>query len=407
MGWRDRIGLKPTLAGFANDLLRGAARSGLADWQFDAATQSLKSTQGSVFNLTNAFLDYCNAPAAERAAVFERHLAMLTDFGKSPPSLWSLARKNVYPLLRSRYDSLAITIRSRGESASPVRLGRPWHGDLVVRIAYDFGQHTTQVTQPKLDTWGVSEDELFDVALANLRAHPKPRWLKESDGLWTLDADEGYQESHLLLGTTIFATLPAKGAAITLATNRGVLLATGADEPGGLEALLAAARSNILERPWPIDLVLLRAAGDGQLLPCEPEGVAARTLAALRRIDRAGTYAGQKDALEPYHEQAGIDVYVATFSLLGDKGDPDSVRSWCSWAKGVATLLPVTDLIGFVRSEADGQTSTALVAWDAATRICGHYLTPTDEDPMRYRVDAFPNDAEWQALLQAAESHSG
>jgi hypothetical protein len=178
--------------------------------------------------------------------------------------------------------------------------------------------------------------------------------------------------------------------------NRGVLLATGSDEPGGVTALLAEARKSLQEAPWPLCGDLFRVGSDGIQL-FAPAGTDAKPLATIQRLDISSVYAAQKSALEAHHEATQDDVYVATFGLLGAKDDAHQLQSWCSWTEGVPTLLPTTDLIAFVW-DLSGNRKTALVAREHVAATVGHYFKTTDEDPRRTRVDEFPNASELAEL---------
>jgi hypothetical protein len=118
-------------------------------------------------------------------------------------------------------------------------------------IGYDHGQTISQVKATTATEWGVPLAEIIDRARANLRALPAPTWEAVGNSVWKLDSQEGYNESFLQLAT-IFQRLPAKGIPLAMIPNRGVLLASGADEPGGLTALLAAARQSIQKAPCPL-----------------------------------------------------------------------------------------------------------------------------------------------------------
>lgn len=64
--------------------------------------------------------------------------------------------------------------------------------------------------------------------------------------------------------------------------------------------------------------------------------------------------------------------------------------SYCLWAQGPETLLPVTRKVILVR---EGQTEiTALGDWDHVLAVAGELMEATDFYPPRYRVRTFPDD---------------
>jgi hypothetical protein len=58
-------------------------------------------------------------------------------------------------------------------------------------------------------------------------------------------------------------------------------------------------------------------------------------------------YTEQKDLLDRLHEKSGVDVSVASYGGTQDKNG--QVRSYAVWTQGVVSLLPQTDLVGFMR----------------------------------------------------------
>jgi hypothetical protein len=45
-----------------------------------------------------------------------------------------------------------------------------------------------------------------------------------------------------------------------------------------------------------------------------------------------------------------------------------------------------------------------LVPWETVERICGTYLKKTNEEPVRFEVDAFPTPQEYKLLTEAPGS---
>jgi hypothetical protein len=224
----------------------------------------------------------------------------------------------------------------------------------------------------------VALDAAMDRALNNLCALPAPTWEKLVDHVWKLDSKEGYNESFLQL-PKVFDTLPARGTPLAMIPSRGVLLASGSDEPGGITALLAAAREYLQEAPWPLSGDLFRISSTGIQL-FVPPGSEAQVLGAIERLDTESISAAQKAALEKHCEAVQDDVFVATYGLLSQKDDPNRLQSWCAWTDGVPTLLPKTDKIAFVWN-LDRERKTTLVPWEHAATIVGHYFTATSEEP--------------------------
>ena len=296
-----------------------------------------------VINLGNIYLEYVAAPRPGRRILLQKYLGMLQT--PPVPKLWSLAQTKIYPLIRSRYDRVTVEIANRSKQKTmPPRAGRRFFGNLDQFIGYDHGSSIARVTTDELTEWGVTLENRSSDGKSTCPANI--HWLQLGTGVWKVDSNEGYNESYLQL-PKFFESLPGKGIPIAMIPNRGVLLATGSDEPEGVTALPAAARKFIQEAPWPLCGDLFRLGSNGIEL-FVPSGTDAKALASIQRLDVESVDAAQKTALEAHGEAIEDAVFVATYSLRTQNGDPNDLRSACAWTEGAPSLLPHTDLIAFV-----------------------------------------------------------
>ena len=129
--------------------------------------------------------------------------------------------------------------------------------------------------------------------------------------------------------------------------------------------------------------------------PFHPDSRIASAARTLELMSLAITYAEQKQALERYFERQNVDVFVAPFDLM--KGDSNShdIQSWCSWAEGVESLLPQTDLV--ILGRRDKTTAAVVAPWRDLARICSRHMQATEDDPARFRVSSFPVE-EWREI---------
>ena len=396
MGFLDSLLGKPTVESFARTLIERAAASGEPGWKFDASESQLTLREGQVINLGNMFREYSQASRGDRPSLLDKYAALMSDAFREIPKLWTLAQKSIVPLVRDGRDEFHLEIRSRdGGGAFSPRIDLSWMPPLVIRISYDLGSAIAQCSRDLLDTWGVSAESVRARAQQNLQALPRPTWSKLSAGLWILESAEGYQES-MVLRTDVLASLPARGQAWLIAPNRGILLGTGSDEPGGLAALLQEAESALQQKPWPMPPVLWHWDGTTLTAP-ELDGTPGETLRRLRRIDEATLYADQQAALNTMFERTNVDIFVASVQLISREGGT-LVQSYSTWTQDVLTLLPETDLYAINRVLGPGKYDTLLVPKTAVIEICGAHLQPTTENPARWRVDSFPSEQEWELL---------
>lgn len=102
--------------------------------------------------------------------------------------------------------------------------------------------------------------------------------------------------------------------------------------------------------------------------------------------------------LDAIHEKEQLDIYVGSFSAFESK-ETGKLRSYCVCTRGVLSLLPRTDLIGFCDVNLpEGQQLLGLFNWERVKAVCGHLLKKTEDILPRYRVEQFPTEEDFQAL---------
>jgi len=399
MGWREWLGMKPRIEGFASMLLETFEHAGKSGWTFDRKECVLRHEEGSMINLANIYLEYAKASRSQRRALLEKY-AVLSQVSQRPiPALWELAAKSIYLVVRLRFDRTVTEIQTRGETDAPWPpiLQWPWLGDLEIRVAYDWGQHLSQVQASLAETWGQPHEAIRARALQNLSALPKPTWRELGSGVYRLETETSYQES-LLLVDKVVNLLPFSNSVVCIPSNRGVLLAADRNAQQSLIAMFDEAIQNQQSKPWPLaGTAVERVSGIWHLfLPQEGE-LAARA-GDLQRIGEAITYNDQKAMLEALYEKTKTDIFVATYGVVRRERDRNAIRSWCSWAEGVHSSLPKTDLIVFGREGPEGKCAPIYVPWERAVSLLGRYMTDAGESPPRYFVNRSFSDAEWVAL---------
>lgn len=398
LNWRELIGLKPRIEDLANALLARARARGESEWEFIAADRAIRHPRGFTLNLGNIFLEYCGATRASRKALLAKYEAMMQGGETEIPKLWTLASKQIYPVVRSIYDNVTLEIMSRdGEIPMRPTLSLPLAGDLHIRVVFDHGQALARVDEELLETWGQSLEAVKTQALSNLRALERPRWEVLSEGVYQIVSDISYEESFLLVDAVVDA-LPCAGTAVLMAPNRGLLLACDRRYERALLDMLSHGEKFLTEHPWPLSAGLLERV-DHEWREFKPVGQVAEAHAALERISLAITYNDQQSALQKH---VGDDVFVATYSLIKKDDGVGGLRSWSSWTQGVPTLLPRTDIVAVGRAKDGDQHDFVMVPWRALEAICGARLKATREFPARFLVDDFPSEQEW-TLLQREE----
>jgi len=401
MNWRELLGLQPRMQDLALQLLDAARRRGDVQWRYDGQSGSLRKETGHVINLANIFIEYRNSPRAARRLLFEKYVSMMQEGTRDTPALWQLAAKSIYPVVRSAYDTVTLEISSRGASKPmPESVTWPLTADLLIRLVYDHGPSLAHVQGGMLETWGQSAQDVKQRALDNLRALQRPRWQALPGGtVYQLLSEVSFEESFLLLDAVI-GQLPFAASAVVAPTNRGVLLAADGNSADAVLALLAQADHSLRENPWPMSATLLHRP-DGEWREFVPTGLALERSRAMQQVNLAGVYNDQQTALQ---EKLGDDIFVGTFSLVRRGEGLEHIRSWCSWAEGVPTLAPKTDLVIIGRNVASEAAEKLIVEWPDVIAVCGNRLQATQENPPRFLIDSFPDEVEWQKLKAVSQA---
>ena len=72
-----------------------------------------------------------------------------------------------------------------------------------------------------------------------------------------------------------------------------------------------------------------------------------------------------------------------------------NTETYCVWAKGVDSLLPVTHQVALMREEG---VPAVHADWSRVMETCGNLMEPTDDYPRRYRVREFPDETVLDAI---------
>jgi hypothetical protein len=402
MSLRELLGFKPRMKDLAKRMLDHFEREGSHGWHYDAAQSTLKNASVGTINLANIYLEYAQAARAQRPILLQKYLGMSRASMQEIPKLWTLAAKGIHAVLRSRFDHSVLAIDARaGGNDIPEMVSWPWLGDLHIRLVYDFGEQLAMVSRESMEVWGQAPQAVLQRAIQNLRALPIAQWEALPGGVHQLRSEASYEES-LLLVDKVIDQLPFKDSVVCIAVNRGILLAADARSGAAVAALIEEALRCLQSKPWPLSASLCTRV-EGQWQEYRVDGAAASRAGDLARINLAITYEGQTAALEQFFEKTGEDIHVAKFGMMRNPAGDNALRSWCAWSEGVCALLPKTDLVVLGREGAGDAREAVLIDWLQMQELCGRHLRNTEENPQRYRVDSFPDAAEWAAVKCAGK----
>jgi hypothetical protein len=258
-------------------------------------------------------------------------------------------------------------------------------------VVVDEPTSMAYVTGAQLARWGVTEDEVFANARANLAAgarslRPEPG--RDSNALIRfVDTGDAYFTSMLLVDGFLAGFSPVTGERpIAFIPDRDNLVVTSID--ASLAALYEMVEAEYSGATRSISPLGYTVDDRGAVVPYAPPAGSplAQTVHRAEVMLAATEYGGQKQALDAAHERDGVDIFVGSLIVAERPGAP--LFSVAVWSQGVDTLLPQADVVGFQPTEPDpGATLTVPFDIVAAEAVL---LPEPGYAPPRYRVTDWP-----------------
>jgi hypothetical protein len=382
--------------------------------QFDEAAFLLRIGTGTgeavnVLNLGNAWEEYNTLPKGDRERVIERFAspAFIQPQGFSQ---LEQVRASLLPRVRDRLFVSLLGVRARRQLGADFKAGdavpqlphRPLAGVLATSLCIDLPTAVADCLDHHFTGWKASFDELFPVALENLRSLSQAPFTRVAPGVYVSPFRDSHDPARLLL-PQLLQGLDVKGALVAGIPNRDTLLVTGANDQAGLEEFVSLMKMG-LKDPRPLCSAPLVLEDDGWAV-FEPafEGPLAGELRTLSASVWVEQYATQKAELEAEFERVGREVFVATYKAY--RTPEGRVCSAGSWTKGVPTLLPKTDelMLAVVTEDEGAEPVLTRASWDTVARVCGARLVKEEGLwPERWLVTSFPSDDELAAIQVAS-----
>lgn len=393
MGFFDFFRARPTPDGFADLVLRQVRQRhpGRAS-RYEAAAFHIVLGGGEqqIFNLDNAYRDYCAAPRKLRAQVLQNYLAGIDV--PALPATFAEAREQLMPVIRSRSQGDYLRLLALRQPPRPA-LADAWlalDDDALILLAHDTAASMATIGQATLAQWGVTFEQALAVAMENLRARTPHRFLALGDGLLMGEWDDAYDSSRLLLPDLLYRAC-AGGEPLVMIPTRGRFLLASSHNVAGQLRMVALADKLMQDEGRHVSPAMY-GVRQGKIVACQPADAAvAAALARLQAMIRVHHYGEQKQEWDALNESTGEDVFVATCMLFQSKGS-EGVVSLATWTRGIETLLPRTDIVAMVVPADDGGAGvTKMLAWDDALAIGGELMQEIECYPVRYRVQGFPS----------------
>ncbi|MGO8670590.1 MAG: DUF1444 family protein [Capsulimonadaceae bacterium] len=377
-----------------------AARGALT--QVDMERHSITRSDGVVFNLGNAYDEYCAVPVWKRRSVIRLYARQFAEFPGSVEYTPAEAKGMLMPKVRERsyLEQMKLQFRLDGMTdAADVPYRVFGGGHLTLEVVLDEPRMIRNINQAKLDEWCLNLHDALDIADTNIlrRSEVGSGFAEVAPGLYRSQWEDCYDASRLL-NASLFAHLPIKGRPVAMVPNRDVLLITSANDPDGLVHMANLSRE-ILGKPRPMTGVAFRLdAGWVPFLP-PAEHPAYRSLRLLAVQTTALAANQQREVLDALQLASGDPCFVAGYHAheLAD----GQIVTTSVWSEGIDSLLPETDRIAFMRPgprDAPGRV-VGYGNWEAVLDVMGNTVEPVAElYPSRFRVRTFPTEAQLRAI---------
>jgi hypothetical protein len=302
---RFRNRKEPIQSEFAQLLIGALKEAGdTRSWVYEEKNQRLMQSDvpanlaPGIVNLVNMFTEYRQVTPDQRLDVLNRHAQAMLPW--SLPTTFEEAKDKLRPIVRSTTERGVLGLQMAEQDKTPqMPAFKPLCENLELGLAYDGSVNILRLNEHHLTQWGMTFDDVLDVALDNLRLESNKPWLQLKDGVYLSQFEDYYDAARMLLPDVLYR-LPFSGAPVVMAPNRTVLLLTGDQNSAGLQTMVELAEQ-ARAQPRPLPALMLKLDGR-QWERFVPDGLEER-LSLLRIQELAGDYGDQQKLLENVHQK--------------------------------------------------------------------------------------------------------
>lgn len=382
---------EPTPAEFAELMRKRLAKAGVrGEMTFNAEDFSLVLDAKRVVYLGNIFEHYMQSKGREREAQLDRFIrGMLATTSHEMPTSIEAARAQLFPIVRERL----MFEQMRHKVDDPAMLAYlPWVGNLCLAVAYDSPDAMATITGEQLKNWGLTLEEALDLGRHNLGGMTTPQFVELEGGVFIAGWDDDYGSSRLLL-PHLWNALPIAGDVVAICTNRNRTFATGEQNEAGLGMILKLAQQSLQEpramRPTPMVL----RSGKWEAFHYQGANAELREGFAMMALQTlGGEYEEQKALHDHLNQQAGRDIFIASFSAVKNP-ETGALTSYCTWVMGLDSRLPRTDQIAIVDPDLGQEKGMLGMAdWQDVVNQPGVTFAPQGDYPERYLPTGRPSN---------------
>ncbi|MCS6939962.1 MAG: DUF5688 family protein [Roseiflexaceae bacterium] len=200
-------------------------------------------------NLDRFYRAYVQDPAQLDAIVHTMVSVLTREIPARDRSDFASLRDRIFPMLKPI--GLLAFVRERN---LPMLVYRPFLADLIITYVVDEPQSVAYINEQHLEQWGVSEREIHELALRNLRRRTDERAPytmvgEDEQRLFIFNSNDGYDATRLLL-TDILADWAKQvcGQLVIGVPNRDFLIALGDANPDILRSVAAQIQIDSIQR---------------------------------------------------------------------------------------------------------------------------------------------------------------
>ncbi|MEL6311479.1 MAG: hypothetical protein AAFQ17_03785, partial [Pseudomonadota bacterium] len=314
MGLLDLILPALSSSAFTRKAAQRLRNAGVEVEEVKPEQMTIKHAHG-ITTLGNLYDEYRAAPRTQRHHVFDRvvQVVVTPDIDQIP---FEQIREFLRPKLQPRiyYELLPYQIETTdGEKLKlpPIRIVGERH---AVEAAIDFEHVIASVNEGNVADWGVTTDQVFDIARENTWRHSNEPWQRLDHGVWASPWQDNWDAGRIWLHDLIWQ-LDVQGRHVVTTPNRDFVLVTGDENEAGLQSLAQLTEDILNSNPRSLTPAPLRLEGRTwqPFAPDkgEPGYDAMRWLNVMAAVN---DYEEQKATLEREFERIGRDIYVATAS---------------------------------------------------------------------------------------------
>jgi hypothetical protein len=382
---------------FAAEVLRVVERApGVTGARYDPAQFAIAvrrhgRTEPAWIFLSNAYGECLGASRAERRDRLERLVRILV--GPDEPETWESVQNRLRPVLRP------VTFGQIGVRGAVPPLRRPALPYLAEYVVVDQPESMSYVTPGRLETWGVTVEEVFRTARANLEtiAHrslqdqpPEPNTMVRM-----VDTGDGYFTSLLLAPGWLVGMAHRFGSPILVFvpdTNTVLILQAPLGAAGDLFTMVEEQYRQAVRSLSPMAYT---TNDRGSVVAYAPPAGHPHHLAARRAevVLALSEYGAQTQWLAKEYQDAGIPVHVGALRAFEMPGSAPVTLA--TWTHATTTLLPEADFISFVKDASEHFR----VPWQRVAQLVDLQPEPLLA-PARYRVGDWPPSSVMSALAE-------